>query len=166
MTSLTAIALVVGLGVTLPLYAGMEATIREHLERLARGERVPMIAIGCFTEIQFAAINEGRAAMELHLLEQNEILFMGRHLYASRSKDGYQIDDILKQIMSALCDDAIAHLDTFVSYVQNPNTRDDGYGNQVSDRAVFEMTARKPRAELYSVMPKGDTIKPNKKGRR
>ncbi|WP_213290821.1 MULTISPECIES: hypothetical protein [unclassified Bradyrhizobium] len=69
-----------------------------------------MIAIGCFTEIQFAAINEGRAAMELHLLEQNEILFMGRHLYASRSKDGYQIDDIVKQIMSALCDDAIAHL--------------------------------------------------------
>ncbi|WP_108523042.1 hypothetical protein [Bradyrhizobium algeriense] len=76
MTSLTAIALVVGLGVTLPLYAGMEATIREHLERLARGERVPMIAIGCFTEIQFAAINEGRAAMELHRLEQNEILSM------------------------------------------------------------------------------------------
>jgi hypothetical protein len=48
--------------------------------------------------------------------------------------------------------------------MQNPNARDDGYGNQVFDRAVFEMTAKKPRAELYSVIPKGDKLKPNKKG--
>lgn len=119
-----------------------------------------MIVIGYFTEIQFAAINASRAAMELHLLEQNEILFMGRHLHASRSKDGYHIEDIVTQLVNALSIDAVAHLDTFVSYTQNPNARDDGYGNQVNDRAVFEMTARKPRAELYSVMPKGDNIKP------
>jgi hypothetical protein len=140
----------------------MEATIRGHLERLAKGERVPMIIVGYFTEVQFAAINASRAAMDLHLLEQNEILFMGRHLHASRSKDGYHIEDIVTQIVSALSVEALAHLDSFVSYTQNPNTRDDGYGNQVNDRAVFEMTARKPRAELYSVMPKGDNIKPGK----
>lgn len=121
-----------------------------------------MIVIGYFTEVQFAAINASRAAMDLHLLEQNQILFMGRHLHTSRSKDGYHIDDIVTQIVSALCADALAHLDSFVSYTQNPNCRDDGYGNQVNDRAVFEMTARKPRAELYSVMPKGDNIKPRK----
>lgn len=135
-------------------------TIREHLERLGKGERVPMTIIGCFTEVQFAAINVSRAARDLHLLEQNEILFMGRHLHASRTKDGYHIEDIVTQIVSALSADALAHLDSFVSYTQNPNARDDGYGNQVNDRAVFEMTARKPRAELYSVMPKGDNIKP------
>jgi hypothetical protein len=38
--------------------------------------------------------------------------------------------------------------------------RNDGYGNMVRDRAILELTQRKPRAELYSVMPKGDTIKP------
>lgn len=122
-----------------------------------------MIVVGCFTDAQFISINEGRAAQDLHLLEQNEILFMGRHLHASRAKDGYNIDDIVAQIVSGLSAEALAHIDSFVSYTQNPNARNDGYGNQVNDRAVFEMTARKPRAELYSVMPKGDLIKPTKK---
>jgi hypothetical protein len=138
----------------------MEATIRDQLARLAKGERVPMIAIGCFTEAQFQAINASRAAMDLHPLDQNEIVFMGRHLYASRSKDGYGIEDMVAQIVSAISPESVAHLDVFVSYTQNPNPRDDGYGNRVNDRAIFEMTARKPRAELYSVMPKGDKIKP------
>jgi hypothetical protein len=141
----------------------MEVTLREHLARVAGGDRPPMVAIGQFTELQFATINAGRTALDLHILEQNEILFIGRHLHASRSKDGYHLDDIVRQILSALSEDALAHIDTFVSYTQNPIARDDGYGNRVNDRAVFEMTARKPRAELYSVMPKGDTIKPTKK---
>lgn len=123
-----------------------------------------MIVIGCFTDAQFAAINEGRGALGLHLLNQNEIVFIGRHLHTSRTKDGYHIGDIVGQITSALCEGAVAAIETHVSYVQNPITRDDGYGNLVYDRAVFEMTARKPRAELYSVIPKGDTNKPNKKG--
>lgn len=147
----------------LPLYEGMEVTLRIHLERIASGDRVPVIAIGHFTEVQFAAINEGRAALDLHVLEQNEILFMGRHLHKSRANDGYQIEDIVRQIMSALSVEALAHINTFVSYTQNPSAREDGFGNQVYDRAVFEMTARKPRAELFSVMPKGDLKKPTKK---
>jgi hypothetical protein len=149
----------------LPLYVGMEVRITDHLERLARGERVPMIPIGCFTEAQFEAINVARTARGLHLLEQNEILFIGKHLLRSRSDDGYSIKDIVAQIASALSEDARAAIDKFASYIQNPNGRDDGYGNLVYDRAVFEMTARKPKAELYSVMPKGDKLKPNKKGR-
>lgn len=147
----------------LPLYEGMEIILRVHLERIANGDKPPMIAVGRFTEVQFAAINEGRAALDLHILEQNEILFMGRHLHRSRSNDGYHVEDILRQILSALSIDALAHINTYVSYTQNPNAREDGYGNQVYDRAVFEMTARKPRAELYSVMPKGDLKKPTKK---
>lgn len=147
----------------MPLFAGMEASIREHLALLSAGQRVPVIVIGYFTDTQFVSINEGRAAQDMHLLEQNEILFMGRHLHTSRAKDGYNIDDIVAQIMSGLSAEAVAHIDSFVSYTQNPIARNDGYGNQVHDRAVFEMTARKPRAELYSVIPKGDSIKPTKK---
>jgi len=33
----------------------------------------------------------------------------------------------------------------------------------VLDRAIFECTQRKPRAELFSVIPKGDTRKPTTK---
>lgn len=38
-------------------------------------------------------------------LEQNEILYIGRHHYESRVvRDGCNIDDLLKQIESALSD--------------------------------------------------------------
>ncbi|TAM49722.1 MAG: hypothetical protein EPN57_25020 [Paraburkholderia sp.] len=40
--------------------------------------------------------------------------------------------------------------------VQSTVLRDDGYGAMVRDEAVLELYARKPRAELFSVIPKGD----------
>ncbi|MFA9487035.1 hypothetical protein LU276_08525 [Moraxella haemolytica] len=40
--------------------------------------------------------------------------------------------------------------------------RDDGYGNMVWDWAIFEMTAKQPKIELFSVIPKGDDNKPPK----
>jgi hypothetical protein len=42
--------------------------------------------------------------------------------------------------------------------------RRDKYGNCVKDRIILECTARYPRPELFSVIPKGDTIKPKTKG--
>jgi metal-dependent amidase/aminoacylase/carboxypeptidase family protein len=147
----------------LPLFQGLQAELHTHLDRLSKGERVPMIAIGYFTSGQFAAINEGRAGQKLHALEQNEIVFIGRHLHQSRTRDGYLITDIVAQIVSALSASSVARVERDASYIQNPTARADGYGNMVFDRAVFEMTAKKPRAELYSVIPKGDKLKPNKK---
>jgi hypothetical protein len=126
---------------------------------------VPLITIGEFTQTQFAYINLGRRKLDLHELAENRIVFIGRHLYTSRSQDGYSIDDIVTQIRSALSADAVAQIQKSMSCTQNPNPRDDGYGNAVRDRAIFEMTARKPRAELYSVIPKGDAKKPKEKGR-
>ena len=41
--------------------------------------------------------------------------------------------------------------------------RPDGYGNQVRDRGVFELTHHKPRIELFSVIPRGDLISPLQK---
>ncbi|WP_256205946.1 MULTISPECIES: hypothetical protein [unclassified Pseudomonas] len=43
--------------------------------------------------------------------------------------------------------------------------RNDGYGNEIYDEAIFELTARKPKAELYSIVPKGDRNKPKNNGR-
>lgn len=135
----------------MPLRPGASEAIKKNLARLERGERASLIVIG------------SRLALGLHELAQNEIVFIGRHLYESRSKDGYSIDDIVTQIESALATDAVADIEKFMSCTQNPNPRSDGYGNAVRDRAIFEMTAKKPRAELYSVIPKGDVKKPKDK---
>lgn len=146
----------------MPLYNDGEASIIENLRRLSLGERAPMVAIGCFTQIQFTELNLQRKNAGLHLLEDNEILFIGKHLYESRSRDGYTRDDMLSQIVSAMSSTSVSFTSEIVTFTQNPNTRNDGYGNMVNDRAVFEMTRKKPKAELYSVMPKGDQHKPPK----
>lgn len=146
----------------MPIAIDAKDRIRANLVSTSQGHRVEIITIGSFTIPQFARINEVRIALELHPLELNEILFMGRHLYKSRAADNYTIDDMVAQIESALCEAAVVSMSKFMSCVQNPVAREDGYGNQVFDRAVFEMTARKPRAELFSVMPKGDVVKPGK----
>jgi len=121
-----------------------------------------MIAIGHFTGVQFAELNVQRRSVGLHLLEDNEILFIGRHLYESRSRDGYTREDMIAQIVSAISPTSVSFTSEIVTFTQNPNLRSDGYGNMVNDRAVFEMTKKKPKAELYSVMPKGDHNKPPK----
>lgn len=119
-----------------------------------------MRAIGFFTEKQFKDINRERNNRELHLLESNEILFMGRHLYNSRSRDGYSIEDMILQIVSSLSENAAVIVTNKMSAMRNPTQRQDGYTNLVNDQAIFEMTARKPKAELFSVVPKGDNVKP------
>src|SRR5690348_5821558 len=141
----------------MPLYKRAKEAITKQLTRIQNGERPPVIIVGKFTDKQFAEINKGRVALGLHKLEQNEIVFMGRHLYASRTKDGYSVEDMVTQITSALGEGSVPDIEKVVSYLENPKARNDGYGNSVHDRAIFEMTVRKPRAELFSVIPKGDT---------
>ena len=49
-----------------------------------------------------------------------------------------------------------------MTVMQNRCPRQDRYGNcTIRDLAVFECTARHPRPELYSVIPKGDLQKLN-----
>jgi len=143
-----------------PLYDDAKPRLKAHLEAIHRGERVPVIAIGLLTERQFQEIREIQADKGLALLEEREILYLGKHNYNSRSKEGYSIDDMILQIESALSEDSIVngHRGTTL---ENPHPRIDGYGNTVNDRAVLEMTQRKPKSELYSVMPKGDSNKPS-----
>ena len=146
----------------MPLYRDARDRIRGNLEKLLRGERAPLIAIGAFSPLQFNEINMARRDAGLHELEQNEIVFVGRHLYESRSADGYSIDDIIDQIESAMSENSIAIVSPKMSCIRSQVARTDRYGNQVFDQAIFEMTSRKPRAELFSVIPRGDTNKPRK----
>lgn len=147
----------------MPLYANALDAIQINLEQLQNGERPKFVAIGHFTDEQFAKINEFRTTNDLHPLEQNEILYMGRHHYQSRvERDGYKISDLIQQIINALSENSEVIITQRMTAIQNQAPRNDGYGNMVNDRAIFELTNKKPRAELFSVIPKGDYNKPTK----
>ncbi len=144
----------------MPLYPNAIAQIRANLESLQRGERVRLISIGNLTDEQLREINTSRAANGDHLITQ-EIVFLGSHMYRSRvERDGYTIDDVIDQIVSATAAAAIAIHNPARTIIHNRTGRADRYGNTVKDLAVLECTGRYPRPELFSVMPKGDFIKP------
>ena len=67
------------------------------------------------------------------------------------------------QIEYALASTACVLPTSRMTATRSVTVRADGYGNMVFDEAVYELTQRKPRAELFSVVPKGDSIKPKKK---
>lgn len=144
----------------MPIYKDALILIRGNLNQLSIGQNPRWIVAGSLTNDQFMAVNQERIRLELPPVETNEILFMGRHLYNSRSKDGYTIDDIVDQIESAMSAGSIVELTIKMTAMTNPIKRADRYGNLVNDKAIFEATAKKPRMELFSVMPKGDKIKP------
>jgi len=143
----------------MPLNADAERLIRANLEQVRDGTRPHLVAIGTLTDKQLAALNNERAKRNLPKVESGEVLFLGRHVYESRAgNDGYTIEDIVVQITTAMdgtsrCKSATA--------IESVTLRDDGYGNKVRDRGVFECTARRPRLELFSVVPGGDTNKPS-----
>ncbi|MBS7064507.1 hypothetical protein [Haemophilus parainfluenzae] len=145
------------------LIKDVDSRIRENLNLIDRGKRVNIITIGYFTDVQFSEINKYRIENDLPELLSNEIVYMGRHHYNSRViKDGYSIDDLIEQIKNSLNKDSVVVFNKKGSCLKSAHTRDDGYGNTVTDFAVFEFTARKPKAELYCVVPKGDIKKPPK----
>jgi hypothetical protein len=143
----------------MPLYVDAVGLISINLERIAAGRKVRPIAIGLLTERQLGAINQSRQARADPLpVVIAEVLFIGQHIYNSRVvRDGYTIDDVLEQIVSAMDAAAVFIPTSRAAAIQNHRKRADGYGKLVQDMAVFECTARHPRPELFSVVPKGDT---------
>ena len=146
----------------MPLYENAFNQMRANFERIARGEKPQGVVIGTLTAEQLEAINRSRAAHQPPLPQvTGEVLFYGRHLYRSRVvRDGYTVEDVLDQIASAMDAASVLIPHPQSTVLQNPRGRADRYGNVVRDLAVLECTARHPRPELFSVMPKGDKIKP------
>ena len=142
------------------LYLDALTLIRINLNIIASGQKAKAVDIGCFTPVQFEEINNLRVKKQLPLLESPEIVFIGSHLYKSRVvNDGYTIEDVLAQISSVfLAKSSIIHTNN-MTCLKSTVRREDSYGNRVLDEAIFEMTQRKPKAELYSVIPKGDYLK-------
>ena len=132
------------------------------MEQIRDGQKPKLVVIGTLTANQLAEINANRHVQELPPII-GEVVFVGKHIYKSRVvQDGYTIEDVLDQIVSAMECVAVVVQTLKMTGMENPTPRLDRYGNHVRDRAVFECSARHPRPELLSVMPKGDTIKPPK----
>ena len=110
--------------------------------------------------IQFTDINALRAEHNLPPLGDKEVMYLGRHHYTSRSRDGYNINDMWLQVESAMSAASVVSHHNKMTRMINQNYREDGYGNYVHDMAVLELTSRLPRSELYSLIPKGDLNKP------
>lgn len=146
----------------MPLFPDAEPLVRLNLSMIAAGLRPGFVVIGRLTNAQHAAINAGRLHQGLPILQNPEVLYLGRHHYTSRSRQGYGVDDMWLQIASALDATSTILITSRMTALQNPNRRDDGHGNMVNDRAILALTAHKPRAELFSVIPKGDKNGPVK----
>ena len=148
----------------MPLYQNAVDLIRANFEEIAKGKRPKGVAIGKLTDKQLEEINRARSAHVTPLPPVvAEVIFYGRHVYKSRFvRDGYTVEDVIDQIASAM--DAAAGFvhNPAMTILQNRTGRTDRYGNVVRDLAVLECTARHPRPELFSVMPKGDVNKPKK----
>jgi hypothetical protein len=145
------------------LYGNGTALIRKNLEDLHQGKRVSLVVIGILTQKQHEDINALKEKLNLPLLQNPEIVFIGSHLYKSRvTQDGYTLDDVMLQIESAMAVTSVVRDGSPMTNMRSTIRRADGYGNLVYDQAVFELTTRKPRAELFSVIPKGDKNKPKK----
>ena len=147
----------------MPLHENAESLIRANLKLCEEGRKPRLVIIGFLTQKQLAAINEERETRELPPLN-SDVIFDGRHMYKSRcQKDGYTIEDIVDQIVSALDETAEFQPHTRQTTIVATSRRKDRYGNEVLDQAVFECTGRYPRAELYSVIPRDDKVRPRKK---
>ncbi|HDX0990461.1 TPA: hypothetical protein RNX01_002198 [Pasteurella multocida] len=133
--------------------------VRENLDQIQRGEKAEVFTIGYFTSEQFNDINASRGSAGLPLLLSNEILYVGKHHFFSRVvKDGYLIEDLIKQIENALQNDSVVEITNKGSCLVGVKTRNDGYGSVVTDYAVFEFTAKKPKSELFCIIPKNDNV--------
>ena len=131
--------------------------IRANLKQIASGKKARAVVIGCLSEEQLQALNKERRKRGLPEVKSGEVVFLGGHIHRRRiEEDGYTIEDVIVQITTAMggtrCKSATA--------IESADLRDDGYGNKVRDRAVFECTSRYPRLALFSVIPGGDTNKP------
>ena len=144
----------------MPLYSNAVKLIRANLEAIANGKQVRAVAIGFLTQKQLDGINSERASRKLPPIVA-KVLFVGGHAYKSRvKKDGYTIDDMIDQIVSAMSEESVLDTENYMSAIINPTQREDRYGNKVRDKVVLECSMKHPKAELYSVVATGDKVKP------
>jgi len=145
------------------LYPNAKDLMRINLHAIAEGRKVRSVAIGTLSDEQLRIINEQRATEEMPAIVA-EVLFVGVHVYRSRVvRDGYDIEDIIDEVESALSEASEVIYTPYMTAIQNPHPRADRLGNRVKDRMILECTKYRPNPEMFSTQPKGDVIKPTKR---
>lgn len=148
----------------MPLDGNARALIRQQLRSIERGEKVGIVEIGELTTAQFDEIVRLKRELGHEPPGCRRLVYLGRHHYESRvHRDGYAIDDLVLQLEAALAESSEIEITKHMTAVVSATERADGYGNNVRDRVILELQARKPRAEVYSAIPKGDRISPRNK---
>ena len=144
----------------MPLYPNATELIRKNLEALQSGQRVPRVAVGRLTTTQIEAVNAQQTARGL-ALSIDEVVFVGRHIHKRRIlEEGYLIDDVIEQIESAMSEGSEIIANNYMTAIKNPVARTDRLGNLVHDEAILECSKYRPNPDIFSVIPKGDKIKP------
>ncbi|MFG3447099.1 hypothetical protein ACGFZ3_00755 [Stenotrophomonas sp. NPDC047960] len=147
----------------MPLYDNAPPLILDQLRRIAGGERVGIVEIGELTVSQFDELVRQKRELGHEPPASRMLVYLGRHRYESRvRKDGYLPCDLVCKLQAALACSSVIETHRHMTAVVSTNDRNDGHGNKVRDRAILELQARKPRAEVFSVVPKGDLIRPKK----
>lgn len=140
----------------MPLYDNAERLIRGNLSVIKRGKKPDPVLVGYLTDVQLEAINVYRRSRGWEPITR-EVVFVGTHIYESRVlKDGYSEDDLIAQIRSAFSATCRYIPTSKMTVLQNPTPRASGYGCMVKDELTLECSARHPRSELFSVVPRGD----------
>jgi hypothetical protein len=146
----------------MPLYPNAKELIRKNLEAIQAGERVPRVTVGRLTRAQIEAVNAQQAAEGLPL-SIDEVVFVGRHIHKRRIlEEGYTIEDVIDQIESAMDEGSEVIATQYMTAIRNPVARADRLGNLVHDEAILECSRYRPNPDIFSVVPKGDKIKPKK----
>lgn len=142
----------------MPLYPDAEQLIRGNIAFIKRGGKPRPVLIGYLTNIQLLSINAYRASRNWEPINR-EIVFIGCHVYDSRvTRDGYSEDDLLAQIRTAFSETCRYIWTPKMTVLQNPTQTESGYGCRVRVELTLECSARHPRSEMYSVVPRGDKL--------
>jgi len=147
---------------SMPLYVYGIDLIRKNLEAMHAGQRVPRIKVGRLTKTQIEAVNAQQDARALPF-SIDEVVFVGRHIHKRRILgDGYTIDDVIDQVESAMSEGSEVIANDYMTAMRNPIARADRFGNLVHDEVILECSRYRPNPDIFSVVPKGDKIKPKK----
>jgi hypothetical protein len=146
----------------MPLFVNGKDLIRKNLEAIHAGQRVPRIKVGRLTKTQIEAVNAQQDARALPF-SIDEVVFVGRHIHKRRILgDGYTIDDVIDQVESAMSEGSEVIANDYMTAMRNPIARSDRFGNLVHDEVILECSRYRPNPDIFSVVPKGDKIKPKK----
>ena len=123
---------------------------------IKRGGKPRPVVVGYLTDEQLGEINDFRRSRGWEPIDK-DVVFVGTHVYESRVvRDGYSENDLIAQIESAFSPDSRFVRTNKMTVLQNEAPRQSGYGCFVKDELTLECSTRFPRAELFSVVPRGD----------